>query len=151
MQSRPSRHSSRERGRTVQARGESPWPVGEEIDGRGMVPIPNLPSSMCLGTGSYCIEVPAASGAGFMRSNISRISRFVSRRPWQMAARPQDSHRKPARSSSDPTPVSPAWKKISDGKHRFPVKFTVSGRFRKRFPVKFRIFRFQNLKFQKKL
>ena len=63
--SRPSRHSSRERGRTVQARGETPWPVGEEIDGRGMVPIPNLPSSMCLGTGSYCIEVPAASGAAF--------------------------------------------------------------------------------------
>ena len=43
-----------------------------------------------------------------MRSKISSISRFVSRRPWQMAARPQDSHRKSARSSSDPTPLSPA-------------------------------------------
>ena len=103
MQSHPPR-SSLERGRTVQARGRDAMACGRGERWQGYGSNSNLPGGMCSGTGSYCIKVPAASGAGFMRSKISRISRFVSRRPWQMEARPQDSHRKPARSSSDPTP-----------------------------------------------
>jgi len=58
--------------------------------GRGMVPIPNLPGSMCSGMRSYCIEVPAASGLRFMRSKISRIPiRSCQAGHGKWAARPQ--------------------------------------------------------------